>query len=169
MQLLTLTATLLAFTPFATADFSLYRVGKGGTGISGNVEGWQVYANTPNDIGCDRVKASMDWGTFSDVSGKMTGIRCKESNGKCRGRSEGGGDILELELNEPRVGGGRIHFTYYKDRGGALVGLNGEDLGHCTPDEGAQFFCSKGIERVEGTRKLNCKSSIWARDLNKNP
>ena len=55
--------------------------------------------------------------------------------------------------------------AYYKDRGGALVGLKGENLGHCTPDEGAQFWCSKGISRVQGTRKLNCKSPIWARDL----
>ncbi|KAI7546241.1 hypothetical protein KC331_g5742 [Hortaea werneckii] len=165
MQLLTtLTAILLALTPIATADFSLYQVGKGGTGIVANIEGWQVYANTPNTIGCDRVRESINLGQRPDVSGKKTGVRCKTAKGQC-GRSGGGGNILELEFNRARAGGGRHHFTYYKDRGGALVGLNGEILGHCTPDGGAQFFCSKGISRVEGTRKLNCKSSIWARDL----
>ncbi|KAI7276328.1 hypothetical protein KC345_g6808 [Hortaea werneckii] len=165
MQLLTtFTASLLALASITTADFSLYRVSRGGTGIGGNIEGWQVYANTPDTIRCNNVRESLDWGEMPDVSGKKTGVRCKKENGKC-GRSEGGGEILQLELNEPRVGGGRYHFTYYKDRGGALVGLDGEDLGHCTPDEGAQFFCSKGVARVEGTRKLNCKSSIWARDL----
>ncbi|RMY80540.1 hypothetical protein D0862_12694 [Hortaea werneckii] len=136
MKLLTtLTAALLALTPIATADFSLYQVGRGGTGIVGNIEGWQVYANTPNTISCDRVRASLNWGQMPDVSGEKTGVRCKTAK------------------------------AYYKDRGGALVGLNGENLGHCTPDGGAQFFCSKGISRVEGTRKLNCKSPIWARDL----
>ncbi|KAI6907045.1 hypothetical protein KC318_g4944 [Hortaea werneckii] len=165
MQLLTtLTAILLALTPIANADFSLYQVGKGGTGIVANIEGWQVYANTPNTIGCDKVRASINLGQRPDVSGKKTGVRCKTPKGQC-GRSGGDDNILELEFNRARAGGGRHHFTYYKDRGGALVGLNGENLGHCTPDGGAQFFCSKGISRVEGTRKLNCKSSIWARDL----
>ncbi|KAI6864493.1 hypothetical protein KC343_g1301 [Hortaea werneckii] len=165
MQLLTLTATLLALTPIATADFSLYKVGRGGTGLVGNVEGWQVYANTPDTIRCKSVRESLDWGLRPDVSGKKTGVRCKTEKGTCT-RSRGGGEILEMELNErPIDGGANYHFTYYKDRGGALVGLNGEDLGHCTPDEGAQFFCSKGISRVEGTRKLNCKSSISASDL----
>ncbi|KAI6820881.1 hypothetical protein KC332_g9446 [Hortaea werneckii] len=164
MQLPTLTATLLALTPIATADFSLYRVGVGGTGIVANQEGWQVYANTPDITRCKKVRELLNWGVLPDVSGKKTGVRCKTEKGTCT-RSNGGGEILEMELNEPRVEGGRHHFTYYKDRGGALVGLNGEDLGHCTPDEGAQFFCSKGTSRVEGTRKLNCRSPIWARDL----
>jgi len=166
MQLLTtVTGTLLALTPLATADFSLYQTGSGGTGLINNFEGWQVYANTPNTIGCNRVREEFNWGDVPDVSGKKVGVRCKAPDGKC-GRGEGGADISELELNQRPVGGGKnYHFTYYKDRGGALVGLNGEDLGHCTPAN-ANFYCSKGIFRVEGTRTLNCKSSISASDLN---
>ncbi|KAI6788338.1 hypothetical protein KC363_g9237 [Hortaea werneckii] len=166
MQLLTpLTATLLALSPFATADFSLYRVGVGGNGIVANQEGWQVYADTPDTVRCKSVRERLDWGIRLDVSGKKTGVRCKTEKGTCT-RSHGGGEVLEMELNErPIDGGANYHFTYYKDRGGALVGLNGEDLGHCTPDAGATFQCGKGISRVEGTRKLNCKSSISASDL----
>lgn len=114
MQLLTtLTAILLALTPIATADFSLYQVGKGGTGIVANIEGWQVYANTPNTIGCDRVRESINLGQRPDVSGKKTGVRCKTAKGQC-GRSGGGGNILELEFNRARAGGGRHHFSKSK-------------------------------------------------------
>lgn len=111
MQLLTLTATLLALTPIATADFSLYKVGRGGTGLVGNVEGWQVYANTPDTIRCKSVRESLDWGLRPDVSGKKTGVRCKTEKGTCT-RSRGGGEILEMELNErPIDGGANYHFS----------------------------------------------------------
>ena len=111
MQLLTtLTATLLALTPIAIADFSLYRVGVGGDGITANQEGWQVYANTPDDIRCKKVRERLNWGLLPDVSSKKTGVRCKTKKGTCT-RINGGGEILEMELNEPRMEGGRYHFS----------------------------------------------------------
>lgn len=49
-------------------------------------------------------------GVLPDVSGKKTGVRCKTEKGTCT-QSNGGGEILEMELNEPRVEGGRHHFS----------------------------------------------------------
>lgn len=80
------------------ADFNIYRVGLGGTGISGNAEGWQVYMG---DANCDNA-IDWIWRDSDDVSGGKYGVRCDGEDNAC-GRAEDDDpsniDILEMNFN----------------------------------------------------------------------
>lgn len=77
------------------ADFELYRVGSGGSGITMGAEGWHVYQNEV--INCNSVRDWL-WRKSDDVSGGKYGVLCKGSG--C-GRSAGdrSDQIDRLEMN----------------------------------------------------------------------
>jgi hypothetical protein len=95
----TITIVLAALLQAANADFDLYRVGLGGTGISGNSEGWQVYEQ--DTANCD---SALDWiwRDSDDVSGGKFGVRC-EGDGCGRGFEEANNpeniEVLEMNFN----------------------------------------------------------------------
>jgi hypothetical protein len=83
---------LAALLQTVAADFDIYRVGIGGNGISGNVEGWQVYQDGAN---CDN-KLDWLWSDTKDASGY--GVRC-EGGGCARSGDVDAADITVLEMN----------------------------------------------------------------------
>jgi hypothetical protein len=83
---------LTAFLQVVAADFDIYRVGIGGNGISGNGEGWQVYADGAN---CDN---ALDWYFRDTKDASGYGVRC-EGDGCSRSGNVNINDITVLEMN----------------------------------------------------------------------
>lgn len=83
--------------PAVYADFDVYIVSVGGTGIAGNSRGYQVYDGEAN---CDN---SLDWlwVTRKDVSGDKYGVRCEsEDDDACFGSGDPTRiDVLEFNFN----------------------------------------------------------------------
>ncbi|PVH94458.1 hypothetical protein DM02DRAFT_676188 [Periconia macrospinosa] len=165
----TTSLSLLLLAPTALCDFTIYAAGVGGTGITDNLNGWQVYPKTAGVIKCD-IALEWIWRQGPDVSGGQYGVRCKYSEkGKTCSRAGAGDKIEVLEFNtKPRAGDTtRTHFTYYADRGGAMIDLNGKNLGTCRPVPNEHFYCGGSIGRTEGTKMLDCTSALVANDFRK--
>lgn len=190
MKPATVSTTILTYlTSTVLADFSIYAAGIRGNGISGNVDGWQVYPVTNGVIKCDQ---ALEWirRSSKDVSGGKYGVRCDgEDSGCVRGGS--GKGIKELEFNTRQKGKdtGRPHFSksflsvtkiqrvlwpcsidgscvaFYRNRGGAIVNLDGKKIGTCKPAPEQDFHCGITAGRAEGTRKLDCTFSLTEKDF----
>lgn len=55
--------------------------------------------------------------------------------------------------------------AYYLDRNGAIVDIDGKQLGKCKAAPEEKFYCGINVGRAEGTRKLDCTSSLGAGDF----
>jgi hypothetical protein len=58
--------------------------------------------------------------------------------------------------------------AYYKNRGGALVDLDGNNVGSCEPLYEDPFVCRYYIGSVVGMRKLRCTLDVSNEDINNN-
>lgn len=191
MKLTSILTTILTFlTSIVLADFSIYAAGIGGNGISGNADGWQVYPVTSGVIKCDQALEWI-WRSSKDASGDKYGVRCDGEDSACVRGGPGKG-IKELEFNTRQSGkdSGRSHFSkffttgvenldgfcglvvlmkcsaaFYKNRGLAIVNLNGKKIGTCKPAPEQDFYCGITAGRAEGTRKLDCTCSLTAKDF----
>jgi hypothetical protein len=169
-------ATLLAATTMlqvAHSDFIVYTANSGGSGLVYNTRGYQVY---DGDANCGNI-LQWKYSYEEDVSGKP-GVQCKGKD--CPGGNPA--DIEQLEMNfgahhiskslkhnqddENEVETYMHHVAYYKDRGGALVDMDGRQAGTCEPFEGAEYWCSDKVgNRFEGKRMFRCKSFLTVGDL----
>ncbi|OAG12332.1 uncharacterized protein CC84DRAFT_112811 [Paraphaeosphaeria sporulosa] len=140
------------------ANFDLYRVGLGGTGVSGNGEGWQAYEAEAN---CDN-KLDWYWVDSEDVSGGKYGVRCEgDGCGRSQDDDDKSLDVIEMNFNRDEH-----HWTYYKDRDGALVDLSDNQVGRCYPFPGPNLNCGLTVGRVDGYRKIRCEIDVTADDIN---
>jgi hypothetical protein len=55
--------------------------------------------------------------------------------------------------------------AYYANRGGAIVDLQGNTIGSCTPAPLQNFDCKIRVRHDYGQRKLDCKSAFTAADF----
>jgi hypothetical protein len=58
--------------------------------------------------------------------------------------------------------------AYYKNRNGALIDLDGNNVGSCQPFYEDPFRCQYYIGWVAGMRKLRCTLNVSSEDINKN-
>ncbi|KAM0709459.1 hypothetical protein Q7P35_003498 [Cladosporium inversicolor] len=158
-------AVILALAiPAALGDFSIYASIIGGNGISVNTNGWQIYPRIIGAIGCNGA-LGWSWRKSNDVSGGKYGVRCKGSKRSCAWSGSGEG-IKELELNARQTSKGRDpHFTYYANRGGAIVDLDDKILGTCKVAPEQNFYCGMNTGQAQGTRKLDCTSFLTEKDF----
>jgi hypothetical protein len=57
--------------------------------------------------------------------------------------------------------------AYWKNRNGALVGLDGTQIRGCTASPaGEDLLCSLNVSRVEGKHKLSCTTNKTAAKIN---
>lgn len=68
---------------------------------------------------------------------------------------------LYIECQSPDISSA----AYYANRGGAIVDLKGKKLGTCKVAPEQNFYCGIPAGRAEGTRKLDCTSSLTAKDF----
>jgi hypothetical protein len=58
--------------------------------------------------------------------------------------------------------------AWYKDRDGALVDLDGNNVGSCEPLFEERFNCGLTIGQIDGMRKLRCTVDVSSEDINNN-
>lgn len=97
MKFDSITAIAMAsFLKLVNANFDLHRVVIGGTGMSGNSEGWQVYEG---DANCDN-KLDWLWVDSKEVSGGKYGVRCEgDGCGRNAESDPANIDIAEMNFN----------------------------------------------------------------------
>ncbi|KAF2875388.1 hypothetical protein BDV95DRAFT_604141 [Massariosphaeria phaeospora] len=123
------------------------RVGLGGTGVSGNAEGWQAYSAFP------ACKDALEWMWVDTEDASGYGVRC-EGDG-CDRNDES--DPTKIEVLEMNFDNGANHWTYYKNRDGALVTVKGKKVGTCAPVVPRALDCGLTIGKVVGYSKLRCE------------
>ncbi|KAJ4293426.1 hypothetical protein N0V90_008709 [Kalmusia sp. IMI 367209] len=148
-----LAATAALMTP-ALADFYLYA-----SQIHLNIEptdtdGFLFLAGPPS---CDDVFNAVQRTGSDDVSGDKHGVRCNDC-GSATGTIDDPDSVSPtlVEWNDEDYG----HYTYYADRDGAIVDLDGNVVGHCHTDTSDSYTCSDVSSTFRGWSQIFCETDL---------
>ncbi|KAI1389574.1 uncharacterized protein F4822DRAFT_442803 [Hypoxylon trugodes] len=149
-------------TPGALADFWISYVNQEIERNQGKriVEGGYITNGPPST--CDDLTSYHVWPNSGDVSADKTGMRTVPVNPVDPPLYRDPLDITEINTGDAGPG----HFTVYKDRGGAMVDLNGKLLGTCGEDRSKTFDTTCDIDRyparIQGSSMYFCTTGLQA-------
>ncbi|KAI1380585.1 hypothetical protein F4677DRAFT_191449 [Hypoxylon crocopeplum] len=146
--------------PGTVADFWLSYISKTARtrDLNGDKSGLAILRD-PNII-CDWSAFTVIWPNSGDVSGDKKGMRCVPGNDKGSPLYRDPLEIVEFNTMSTDVG----HQTIYKDRGYAMVDLDGKKTGQCHLNRSFiyDYECwPLGVHvTLKGSSMFFCESSI---------
>ncbi|OAK94851.1 hypothetical protein IQ06DRAFT_363118 [Phaeosphaeriaceae sp. SRC1lsM3a] len=151
MHASTVLAALAAIVSPALADFYLYAGTQSSTIDGTTLDSFVPFTGPPD---CNDVFNGPILTPSSDVSGNKRGVRCKGCSSAYG--SEDMVKVTELEMNHADYG----HWTFYADRGGDMVDLDGNLVGNCVVDGSDGYTCTDGMAGYSGRSQLRCTTGL---------
>ncbi|KAJ4287272.1 hypothetical protein N0V90_012670 [Kalmusia sp. IMI 367209] len=149
MRAFSILAASVALLSPALADFYVYNGFTISSVDSAYLEHFYFWTGPPD---CNAVTGAVPLTPSDDVSGDKEGVRCEG----CSASDPDSADPTELEFNEDFG-----HYTWYANRDGALVDVDGNVVGNCHVDKSDSFDCTdSALTKYIGFSQIFCDTDL---------